>query len=431
MATTTIKPTSTILDRYILNIGKILPAIFFIFGIALTSSITLIDIIKVIIFIIYLPIAIFKWKEFKNNIIAILMLIFTFLFVLSSIISTKTNINIMAIKLFVNIFLFPTGVMAITFHSKELKWLIYGLVLGSLIQFVLVLIQAIYNINFTITFSEIGVFPSTRPAGTVNTHSQYSSIAIIVSPLALIFPAIMSSTKHKRLIQVFSIVSSGLIFFGVVLSKTRGAMIGCLIGLLAFIILYIMAFKKNKIGLIILFGFFAMLVISFFVISFFLPSVSEKISTIITYNERAEGQCRMAIYEEAIRRITNSPIIGNGLYTLYYTKEGCSITYHCHNNYLEIVYGMGIFALLVILINDGIILVKSVKGTLNKNISNDKRLISIGIFSTYICFIVYGLSDLILFNATLTPLLFFGIGIISKIDLSRKYGDQSTLQEQQ
>ena len=148
----------------------------------------------------------------------------------------------------------------------------------------------------------------------------------------------------------------------------------------------------------------------------FFPTTIDKINSITNYHNSFEGKCRIAIYEKAYHSILDKPIIGNGPFTFFLKKGKCNFARHCHNNYLEIAYDSGILALLLIIIIDVIIALKLIGGIVKKDNKYSLKLIYISLIASYIAYFVYGISDLVMYNATLSPLVFLGIGIISDMD---------------
>lgn len=409
------------LKKYYLNfINKLIPILFLIFGFGVASSISIIEATKTIIMILYLPLLIIYIKTFKYNIISYLMVIYSVLFILSTVFTSNHDMNPFAYKLFINTLMFPAGVLAINFHKHHLKYIIYGLCIGSLLQLPIIVIQSVYGIGTTVTLPELVIIThNTRPSGTHNWPSQYSSVALIASFVIMMLP--LSSLKKKfklnsitmRLIAFFS---SLMIFAGIVLSKTRGAMIAYIISIIVFIFLSMFFLNNKKAGIIFLIGLLIFILIFYFMAVLFFPNTIDKINSITNYHNSFEGKCRIAIYEKAYHSIVEKPLTGNGPFTFFQKSGRCNFARHCHNNYLETAYDSGITALLTIVIIEILIAFKLIKGIMRKNQDYHVKLIYISLITAYCAYFIYGLSDLVMYNATLSPLLFFGIGLISDIN---------------
>lgn len=400
------------LDKYSSLIRKALPFIFFIFGVSLISSITLIDILKSVIFVLYIPLIIKHRDLFKKNVIGYLFLVYSVIFITSTILSVSPNMDyIFAYKLFINVLMFPVGVVAIQIHRRELKWLVYGLWLGSVIQFAFVFYQSLSGVK--------------RPSGTVNTPSQFSSVAIISMLLLTTMPAYIEKIRgRKYLPYIVSFLSAGLVFASIVLSKTRGAIIAGVVGILVYIVIYIIAFKRKH-GLVMLGSFILILGVLYMGVVAYFPKTADKVHSIFVYGDTYEGDCRFAIYETSMEKIEERPLIGHGPYTFELEYNSCTKAYHSHNNYLETAYSMGIPALVLLILIDIICVVLLLRVILSHDYRFYARLASLGLLASYAGYFVYGMTDLTLFNATVSPLLFLGIGLISNIK-ALKEGDKDS-----
>lgn len=402
---TTNNPQSRI-DKYAEILKKALPIIYFIFGVSLISSITLIDLMKSIIFVLYIPLIIKHKELFKKNVIGYLFIVYSAIFIVSTIFTINPNMNFFAYKLFINVLMFPVGVVAIQVHRKELKWLVYGLWLGSVIQFVLVLYQSLSGVD--------------RPSGTVNTPSQFSSVALISMLLLTTMPSYIEKVRGKKYLPyLVSFLSAGLVFASIVLSKTRGAIIAGVIGVFVYIVIYIIAFKREH-GLLMLGSFILILGACYMIVTMYFPDTANKIHSIFVYGETYEGDCRFEIYETSMDMINEQPFIGHGPYTFELEYNGCTKAYHSHNNYLETAYSMGIPALLILIAIDIIAVILLLRSIFSEKNRYYGRLASLGLLASYAGYFIYGMTDLTLFNATVSPLLFLGIGVISNIKALRK-----------
>jgi O-antigen ligase len=258
-----------------------------------------------------------------------------------------------------------------------------------------------------------------RPSGTYTKPALYASIAAITALLTLSIPYILKkhndSKKRKILYHTIFYVVSIIIFFGIILSKTRGAMIAIAFSYFLYLFLHFLFLNRTK-RLIIIFIIILILVICFLLILInIFPSILSKLESIINYFGSYEGNIRLNIYKTAWNEILEHPIIGNGPNTFHFYYQEKLYSWHSHNNYLEIAYGSGIPALITFLVMEIMLILKLIKYIINKNKKHINKIIALSILCAYITNILYGLSDYIIFAVTASPLLFFGIGLVSNI----------------
>lgn len=407
------------IDNYLKFLKKIIPILFFIFGFSVTTSISLTEISKALIFILFIPLFIVYRKLFYKNVIGILLLVFVIFLGISVVLSKNINASVECLPRYTNLLLFPVGVIAISLYKNQLKWVLYGLLIGSLIQFGIIIFEAVFNVFIRIDILwGIKIVKDSRPKGTHLYPLYYASVAVMVSMLVTALPSFIDKLKSKKAIfHILALMFSLLIFIGIVLSKTRGAMIAYVVAFFVFILLYLITFKKKKtililvLSLILIFSVFSFILVNYF------PETIDKIFSIFTYTDSFEGKCRLSIYEESMKQILQKPIFGNGPLTFYYSCASYHSAWHSHNNYLETAQNTGISGLLIIIIIDIIILISLIKGIINNHNNYYLGLIYIALLSAYIANFVYGMTDYTLFGATSAPLLFFGMGIISKLKL--------------
>lgn len=402
-------------EKYFKFLEKIVPFLFFLFGFSIIISISLMEISKVIIFVIYLPSFIIKFKVFKKNIIAYLLLTLFIMSFISILVRPPEDYSFY-IK-YLNILLFPVGVMAVHLHKYKLKWLIWGLFAGATIQTIIIIIEFVNNIDIRFS-NKITIHKNPeRYHGTQATPLLYSSVVLITSFLVIIIPFFFKKLAEKKyLAYIIGLIFSLFFFTGILLSETRGAIVGYITSIIVFQLLFFIFVKHNKKkSLLMLIGILGFATIFFSVLFNIFPSLLNRVLTIRNFFESYGGRLRLGIYSTAMEEILENPLFGRG-FIRFQAPDGNRVAWHSHNNYFQIGVNNGIIGIAILIITDIIVGIKLLIGLIKNRFCFYKSLIYISLICAYISNIIYGLSDCTLFGASSSPLIFFGIGVISELN---------------
>lgn len=217
----------------------------------------------------------------------------------------------------------------------------------------------------------------------------------------------------------YSCLSIGLLLYILILFS--GTRMIWLVSILTFLSILILLMKKKFIFLGIIF-------ITFGILSWKnLPMnnpIKSRAQAFFNLQENNSSGARIFMYKEAIVQFKGAPFLGNGFVTYgknailrhknedfsgkyeHQKREAYGGRYHAHSNFFELLCGTGIFGIL------------SFYGfnlylfyLLVKNRKHYRDLCNIGIL-TFLCFHLYGISDVTLYMARVTEIYFYVLGII-------------------
>lgn len=407
------------LKKYFDIVSKIIPVLLGIFGISLVLSVTMTEIVKSVMFLLYIPYYMYYRRQiFKRNFIGLFLLLFIIWTIISTIFSPDINRSLYVYKFYINIIMFPVGICVTLFHTKQLKWFIFGLIAGSIIQLIFVVICAVFEIKIDIESFNLNITSYNRPTGTQNTPGNYASVSVMATLFIMMLPIFMQKTK-VRTAQIIAYITAILIFTGIIISKTRGAMIACFIAIILYIFIYAFVFGKKRSGIILsivtVFSIGALLLIFYLLF----PDIIKRIGTIFNYFETNEGSCRYVIYEKSFLSVLDKPILGHGPYTFFMDLKRCNAVYHSHNNYLEIAYASGLPALIFFVAMEVLVIFKLFKNMLKNKSNHLKGIFYLALLTSYTAFMMYSFSDYMLVNVSASPFVFFMLGIISRSESLR------------
>lgn len=234
-----------------------------------------------------------------------------------------------------------------------------------------------------------------------------------------IFPMIMLAIYEKEKVKkIFYIILSTLIFTNIILTGSRNAIIGIIVGVVILAIVY----NFRLFILMILLG----------VISIFIPVIRTRLMAI---TDKTQNQSRLYLWEIAKRMIKDHPLfgVGNGNYVSLYDKYTDIYPqfkfynehrFPCHNSYLKIESELGIIggiSFIGILISALIQMKKFISTTQDEFY----KFFYTGFLASMISFYVMNLSDNLFFVPKTTSyfwiLLAISQGIMFKVKSDKSY----------
>lgn len=237
-----------------------------------------------------------------------------------------------------------------------------------------------------------------RLRGLTSHWMTYSGLLMI--PFIFFFVYLFYEKRKK--IKLLIAAALVLILAAILLSLTRSAWVGIFIALGAFIVYY-----KPK----ILYA----AVPSVIILAFILPgSVTSRIVSIFDIHNETNKD-RLYMYEAAVKIIKEYPLTGVGadnvgeIYDHYKPPEASQPNPHLHNNFLQELAERGVFALLSLVaafVSILILLVKKIKSS-----SDFERAVAVGVFFTFIGFLIAGLFEYNFGDSEIKFLLFYFLSI--------------------
>lgn len=370
-----------------LKIGLILYAIFSIMGISGMSIAAGIAILG-LFYLFFTSGKIYLYTDEKNkNIVFVLFLLLLWRFVVSLFLSPAIKISL---SRFV-VEILEVSLLFCLINVKDFKFkqiLIFIVIISAFLQSVYGIIQYFTGIDF--------IHKSTLPLkerikGTLGHWNSLGGLLGMVIPIIFSKLILDKNVKNKILFLMFFLVCSSALIF----TKTRGAWIGCLLGMTA------VSYYKFREKTIIIF-------LSFIFLFFLIPST--RIRLINTFKDPTLSG-RVELWEKSFEMI-NSYRLFTG-----WGVDGFEIVtkrFHPHNIYLNNmnengIFGFSLFILLIFLLFRYVF--KRIK------IYKETPLFAIylGILGTLIDFFTHGFVDNILRCET-AFLFWFFIGILFSID---------------
>jgi len=303
-------------------------------------------------------------RKFIINYFIILYLIFS-IYALSSnfwSIDFEYSLPISLRLIFISLTIFV--IYNITYFFKNEDYILFGILLGAFVNYLILF----HIINY--------ITPYTNPLRFTGTLARSNDLAIVML-LSIISSLIIINKNYNRLLNIFALVNIPLAMYSIFLTLSKkGIIFGSLLILLYifFEFINIEYFKKHLKKIIIF-----IILISFFVFNFIKTNekvVNEKIFLLLErFNEFTNGLNGTESYGSTIERIhfikegfnffNLSPLFGNGVNTFIFLD---STHHYSHNNYIELLVGLGLLGLILYYLIY-FISIKKLFETININIS--------------------------------------------------------------
>lgn len=201
----------------------------------------------------------------------------------------------------------------------------------------------------------------------------------------------------------YFLVMSAVLFFADLLTFSRGAYFGLLVGAATFLLLgwkvfHMEARKWIVIGLMLGGALF---------FSFGQPVLSRFLSSFAFEDTSSTG--RVALWQEAIENITERPFFGTGLgnYILAVRPaESYRTPYYAHNLYLDVATELGLMGLLFFLL----IIFIPLYGVL-QNYSRTKNILSLSLAASLVLYLTHSVFETALYSIHVFPLLLFVLAL--------------------
>ena len=277
--------------------------------------------------------------------------------------------------------------------------------------------------------------PKLRIFATLGQPNWLAAYLAMVIPVSLSFLLFAKNLPKK----IFFLISFVLQYFAFILTNSRAASLGLVIGMVIFFLLLLLAFKKEiKIFFRQNFTYFLVITILLFGITFFfgqrlLGRVKEARQTIAANSQVSQpstqtalvsqgtesGKIRFIVWRGAVEIFKNYPLIGSGVETFAYsyynfrpiehnsTTEWNFLYNKAHNEYLNYLATTGIIGFLSYLTLIGTFLFLTVKYLLKKNenkMINSEKIIIVGLVSGYSTYLIQNFFG---FSVVAITLLFF------------------------
>lgn len=355
--------SAVILVLYILNVflGRIVPRKFdildwsvFLFGVCYFIS------------------SVFSYSKTQNIQTAVLFVVFmSVFFILRNLLNTEKRLN-----LFIKIFLFSALIVGL--------YGIYQYVTGNVVM------NSAWVDKDSFGDLTIRVYSTfTNP----NVFGEYLVVAISVC-VGMLWKA------KGALGKIYYIFVAGVLMLSLILTSSRGAMLGLLIALCIFII-----FSEKRLLILILLGAIAM--------PFVLPeSIWSRLSSVITLSDTS-SLYRISIYKACINIIREYWItgIGVGAFPLIYPEFSYSAAnaYHAHNLFLNVFIELGFlgFGLLIL---SAVLFMQNIYYGIKSGIRKYGFLLG-GILGGFIGIMMQGMTDYIWHDYRIVLLFWIILGV--------------------
>lgn len=218
----------------------------------------------------------------------------------------------------------------------------------------------------------------------------------LLIPISLLFSLLLSKKKDKILNTFWLVTILGLAILNLVLTLSRGGFLGLAIVLFLIGIFYfksIFSWKK-----IIILSFIVILIIystyGFLLISGKKKNIDMFLRQATTYSKGIGIEERLSSYHAAWSMIKEYPILGGGVGNFgpyasrgpyFQPKEGWAIV---NNEFLEIWAEEGIFGLISFIILIFILILRSAKALILKNINSHLKTLLLGLFIAFLAILV-------------------------------------------
>ena len=301
---------------------------------------------------------------------------------------------------------FMVGYFLVVNLIRSKEWL-NRCVMGVIFSTTLVSLYGLYQ-NFFGTveqtwqdsdmFSEI----EGRVVSTFENPNVLAEYLIMVLPLILAAFILKSGARGKLMLAVAGALCAACLIY----TWSRGAWLGCLIGLFIFMLMY----SKNT----LVFLLFCTLGIPF--LPFILPdSIIQRFMSIGNLGDSSTSY-RVYIWQGVVNMLSDcfggGIGIGNDSFKLvypYYALSGIETAPHSHNLYLQICVEIGIFGLIVFLA--AMFLYVQGAFTLHTNEKRDTRLLSAAIMCGMLSVLAQGFTDYIWYNYRVFLMFWLMLGL--------------------
>jgi len=269
-------------------------------------------------------------------------------------------------------------------------------------------------IQYYITYKDIFlghvIKPGQRPTAGFKTPNGLGGYLSIVIPMA-VASAVLLKSIAKRLIVV---VLCAVVLWSLIISSSRGAMIGVTVGIIFFFSAYQTIIKKENLNKLWAGVFMAIFFLGLF-------SVMQYGNIVLFLEERMDtAYWRLGIWKDSLTMIAERPIFGHGINTYmtifqeYHTGGGArhDPTY-AHNCYLQLAAETGLIGIMCFL---GIIW-KLFITTLrlvsdNPSIDSDLQIAILGLLSGILAFLVHSFFDTNFYSLQLSVHFWYMVGVL-------------------
>ncbi len=351
---------------------------------------------------------------FKFNIFNILACLFILMSCVSLIVSADKIVTLYSIFKYISFIIFTNILFTTNFSNENIKKIFYTIFLAAGIVFIIGIIMYIFGINLNIAGMHNYSGGKGRISATLFNPIYLGAFANLIVILILFFEIKYNIIK-KRLIGYLLNLLIFLAAINIALSFTRSAYI-ILIGILGYIVIYVLIFKKEKLKTIminILLIITAFLYISpsynVFLLSaeylvensFFKNFISANITD---YEYKDYSSDSRKLFLTRVREVINENMylgVGLGSYEAYFEDdifEKNSVGYP-HNNYLHVWVEIGVFGMIAFC---GLIL--SIFLKIIYNIFYQKRFQSTLAILVLINFVLLGFFESVSYDSQLMPM---------------------------
>ncbi|MGH4052343.1 MAG: O-antigen ligase family protein [Clostridium sp.] len=277
-------------------------------------------------------------------------------------------------------------------NKKQINTLLKCYIFISVILSSIGIMQYFTGFALDETFKRAYDFGSTvRITSTFSNPNAFGAYLILI-----IFPVIMLSVFEKnKSKKIFYIILSILVITNILMTFSRNALLGFVLGLLILTLIY-------SIKLIFALGGFGILL-------FFIPSVAIRIKGVL---DLSQNELRIKLWKTAIYMIKDHPVIGVGngnFVTRYneYVSKYKELKYYAyqnypnHNSYLKVQSELGIIGIVSFL---GIIVTSlfRIKKLYTDTCDKFHKAFYIGVMASLIAFLFMNLSDNLFFVPKVT-----------------------------
>lgn len=217
--------------------------------------------------------------------------------------------------------------------------------------------------------------------------------SIIIIFISITFSKLTVNSKSK-FINLLLLLTGLVALF---LTAKRGPLVGVIIaGIVVLIFLFV---YKNRGNIVALFK-FTFLFVTLATLVYTMTTYISALKLIFERFDQGESffSNRDQIYENMLTNLNEFWFIGNGTASLSHILEVSG-----HNIYLQIFYENGVVGLLILLLFLGKIFIDTIKAILSsiKLELNEDLAMLVTSFFYQICFLIYGITESVLFNPTM------------------------------
>ncbi len=303
-------------------------------------------------------------------------------------------------------------------NPKYRKWIYVIILVFGVFEVIMAFLQSVVRLEITWGDMEVEEGQAARAFGTLMNQNPFGALMAMLAGLEFGF---MYVSKSKKKLLVHGILAFGFVF-ALILSGTRGAMVGLAGAALIFSILLIIDQKRKeervntvirKLGVVLAVVVVAVVIslaVSGSVVSETIDRVQSDIST---EDSSALGSGRIGIWEGAIRSLfLRAPIFGVGVSNFFlsrYNGVDFSVAEVAHNEYLDILCSQGIVGLATYLLLMEYIFISAMRSIKEKGVEESKDKLGLIIATTvYLITAIFGWRIIYL-----TPYFYVIVGLLS------------------